>query len=115
MRTNSRFFGPLLGFLLLLAASPAAGTMLDYVHVSRQGDTATLEIVAQVLTVGAKTNVAEVVASNQADPNSMPGNDVLSEDDQDAALQESHRRRSSPYQFSHQLYHPLCFLLSGAF
>lgn len=46
MRTNSRVIGSLLGILLTLAASPAAaaGTMLDYVNVSRQGDTATLEI-----------------------------------------------------------------------
>ena len=45
---------------------------------------ATLDIVARVLTAGEQTNTAEVVAVDQADPDSAPGNGVDSEDDQES-------------------------------
>ncbi|MFK8017821.1 MAG: hypothetical protein AB8G17_20525, partial [Gammaproteobacteria bacterium] len=48
------------------------------------GDTATLDIVATVLASGAYTNSAQVNASDQTDPDSTPGNNVPSEDDQSA-------------------------------
>jgi len=46
------------------------------------GTNATLRIVARVATTGAKTNSAEVTASNQRDPDSTPGNNIPAEDDQ---------------------------------
>jgi large repetitive protein len=46
---------------------------------------ATLEIVATVDTVGAKTNTAEVTAANQPDLSSTPGNNDPTENDQDSA------------------------------
>ncbi len=48
------------------------------------GAEATLEIIARVDTQGAKTNTARVLSSDQSDPNSIPGNDVESENDQDS-------------------------------
>ena len=50
------------------------------------GANAILEIIATVASVGTKTNDAEVTASDQLDPNSTPGNDLLAEDDQDDAV-----------------------------
>ncbi len=49
------------------------------------GDTVTLHITATVETPGPFTNVAEVSASDQFDPDSIPGNDDLAEDDKDMA------------------------------
>ena len=46
--------------------------------------TATLTILTTVDSQGTKTNTARVVAVDQADTDSTPGNDVLAEDDQDA-------------------------------
>jgi large repetitive protein len=46
---------------------------------------ATLELVARVDTVGAKTNTAEVTAADQPDLNSTPGNNDPEENDQDSA------------------------------
>jgi uncharacterized repeat protein (TIGR01451 family) len=42
----------------------------------------TLDILARIETVGAKTNVARVTTANQSDPDSTPGNNVSTEDDQ---------------------------------
>ncbi len=47
------------------------------------GASATLEIVATVDSIGAKTNTAEVTAVDQLDSDSTPNNGVSSEDDQD--------------------------------
>jgi large repetitive protein len=46
------------------------------------GGNATLQLTARVATVGSKTNIAEVTASQQFDPDSTPGNNVPTEDDQ---------------------------------
>lgn len=43
--------------------------------------TATLSITARVNTTGSLTNIAEIVGSDQFDPNSTPGNAIASEDD----------------------------------
>lgn len=45
------------------------------------GAAATLQIVATVAASGTLTNVAEIIAANQGDPNSTPGNGVPTEDD----------------------------------
>jgi uncharacterized repeat protein (TIGR01451 family) len=47
--------------------------------------TATLTITARVNTTGSLVNVAEIVSSDQFDPNSVPGNAIASEDDIAAA------------------------------
>nr|WP_299487515.1 gliding motility-associated C-terminal domain-containing protein [uncultured Allomuricauda sp.] len=47
------------------------------------GGNAILNITAQVNSSGDYTNVAEVITSIQPDPDSTPGNNILSEDDQD--------------------------------
>jgi large repetitive protein len=47
--------------------------------------TATLTITARIATSGSITNVGELVAADQADPDSTPGNAVASEDDQSPA------------------------------
>ena len=44
-----------------------------------------LQIRAEVLSIGTKTNSAEVASVDQADPNSTPGNNTPAEDDQDSA------------------------------
>ncbi len=46
------------------------------------GATATLEIIARVDNQGSKTNTAQVITSDQNDPDSTPGNNIESEDDQ---------------------------------
>ncbi len=46
------------------------------------GASAVLTITGLVTSVGAKTNTAEITASDQLDPNSTPGNDVPTENDQ---------------------------------
>lgn len=50
-----------------------------------QGTSKTLKIVARVTKAGANTNSAQVSASDQPDPDSTPGNDDASEDDQASA------------------------------
>ena len=47
---------------------------------------ATLQIVGTIQNSGAKTNTAEVSASDQFDPDSVPGNNVDTEDDQDSVV-----------------------------
>ncbi len=76
--------------LTLLASNPSQG---DYnettgvwdVGTLNNGANATLTLTANVDTGGVKTNVARVTAADQFDVDSTPGNDVLSEDDQDDA------------------------------
>ncbi|TWU58492.1 Large cysteine-rich periplasmic protein omcB precursor [Rubripirellula tenax] len=48
------------------------------------GGTVTLGINATVTTQGAKTNTARITAAGQFDPDSTPGNNVETEDDQDS-------------------------------
>ncbi|MCR4030697.1 MULTISPECIES: PKD domain-containing protein [Flavobacterium] len=48
----------------------------------------TLKVTAYVLPVGDFTNVAEVIAANEMDIDSTPGNNKLQEDDQDAVTLE---------------------------
>lgn len=50
----------------------------------RSGRTVTLDLVAEVTEVGEKVNTAEIIAVEQFDPDSTPGNDVATEDDQDS-------------------------------
>ncbi len=50
------------------------------------GSSTTLEIVASVTATGSKTNTARVESSNLYDPDSTPGNNIGSEDDQDTAV-----------------------------
>jgi uncharacterized repeat protein (TIGR01451 family)/gliding motility-associated-like protein len=49
------------------------------------GASTSLSIVADVLATGEYTNVAQVAASDNLDPDSTPGNGILTEDDQDNA------------------------------
>jgi uncharacterized repeat protein (TIGR01451 family) len=69
-----------------VSASPSVGTYnsstgLWTVGTVNSGGNATLQIVATVTTSGAKTNTAEVGASNQFDPDSTPNNQASGEDD----------------------------------
>ncbi|MEO8268485.1 MAG: dockerin type I domain-containing protein, partial [Aureliella sp.] len=50
-----------------------------------RGTTTTLTIVAKLLTDQSVSNVAQVATSDQLDPDSTPGNNVVSEDDQFSA------------------------------
>jgi uncharacterized repeat protein (TIGR01451 family) len=52
------------------------------VNVLNSGATATLTIVANVTTVGAKTNAAQLTFADQNDPDSVPNNNLATEDDQ---------------------------------
>ena len=49
------------------------------------GQSATLTVVAQVTANGPITNVAEIIAANEPDPNSTPNNNDPTENDQDSA------------------------------
>ena len=61
---------------------PAFGSV-DSIGVS---DQVTLTLIASVDSVDDKTNVAELIASDQYDPDSVPANDDPNEDDQDSAM-----------------------------
>ena len=74
--------------LEFISTSLSAGTYDDATGIWDLGTlansaTARLSIRATVLTQGTKTNVARVQTADQADPDSQPGDDVLSDDDQD--------------------------------
>jgi len=62
----------------------ASGTGAWTVGNIANGATATLTITATTATIGAKSNTAEVAASNQFDPDSTPGNAPTAEDDLDS-------------------------------
>jgi uncharacterized repeat protein (TIGR01451 family) len=73
--------------LTFVSATPSVGTYSNTTGVWTVGSVAsagnaTLTIVATVNAIGAKTNTAEVTASNQFDSDSTPGNNVNTEDDQ---------------------------------
>jgi uncharacterized repeat protein (TIGR01451 family) len=76
--------------LTFVSATPSVGSYSNTTGVWTVGNlangaNATLAIVATVNTIGAKTNTAEVTASNQFDADSTPGNNVGTEDDQASA------------------------------
>ncbi|MEO8495398.1 MAG: SpaA isopeptide-forming pilin-related protein, partial [Planctomycetota bacterium] len=62
-----------------------SGTGVWTVGSVASGGTATLQIVASVDAGGSVTNTAQVTASDQADPDSTPNNNVALEDDQSSA------------------------------
>ncbi len=61
-----------------------SGTGVWTVGNIASGASATLTITATTATIGAKTNMAEVTAANQFDPDSTPGNAAAGEDDIDS-------------------------------
>ncbi len=67
----------------LSAGTYDAATGIWSIGTLASGENATLDILARVETQGAKTNTARVTSTNQADPDSTPGNNVPTEDDQD--------------------------------
>ena len=74
--------------LTFVSATPSQGTYTQATGVWTVGaiagnGNATLQLVATVASLGAKTNVAEITAAGQPDPDSTPDNNVLAEDDQD--------------------------------
>src|SRR4030095_7309627 len=73
--------------LTFVSATPSqgaynSGTGVWTVGTINNGANATLDIVATVTSVGAKTNTAQVSASDQADPDSTPNNNIPGEDHQ---------------------------------
>jgi VCBS repeat-containing protein len=64
--------------------SYSAGTGVWTVGTIAGGSSSTLNITATVTTFGAKTNIAQVIASDQTDPDSTPNNNSSGEDDQDS-------------------------------
>jgi large repetitive protein len=63
-----------------------SGTGVWTVGTLASGASATLQITATVVTAGAKTNTAQVSASDQFDVDSTPGNSLATEDDQASAV-----------------------------
>jgi uncharacterized repeat protein (TIGR01451 family) len=63
-----------------------SGTGVWTVGTLASGASATLQIVATVSTSGAKSNYAQVSASDQYDPDSVPGNNSTTEDDDDTVV-----------------------------
>ncbi|MCB9875429.1 MAG: DUF11 domain-containing protein [Planctomycetaceae bacterium] len=77
--------------LTFVSSTPSQGTFVSgtgvwTVGTIANGGNATLQIVATVASVGAKTNSAQVTASDQADSDSTPNNGVASEDDQESVV-----------------------------
>lgn len=77
--------------LTFVSSTPSQGTFASGTGVWTVGTianagNATLQIVATVASVGAKTNSAQVTGADQADPDSTPNNGVASEDDQDSVI-----------------------------
>jgi len=66
--------------------SYVSGTGVWTVGTIANAGSATLTITATTATIGAKTNTAEVTASNQFDPDSTPGNAPTAEDDLDSEV-----------------------------
>ena len=61
---------------------PASGRSIHWLPTRA----ASLTIIATVDSQGAKTNKARVISVDQADPDSTPGNDIESEDDQSSVI-----------------------------
>lgn len=77
--------------LTFVSKNPSQGTYDQVTGVWTVGNlaaagNATLTVVATVATVGAKTNTAEVSASDSGDIDSTPGNGVAGEDDIDSVV-----------------------------
>lgn len=77
--------------LTFVSSAPSQGTYSNSTGVWTVGTiansgSATLQIVATVASIGAKTNSAQVTAVAQADPDSTPNNSVATEDDQASAV-----------------------------
>src|SRR5207253_845856 len=73
--------------LTFISATPSTGTYTSGTGVwavasLASAANATLQILAKVINSGSITNMAEVTASNQPDPDSTPNNHVSTEDDQ---------------------------------
>ncbi len=73
--------------LTFVSSTPSQGTYNNTTGVwavgsINNGANATLQIVATVAIAGAKTNSAQITASDQFDPDSTPGNSASTEDDQ---------------------------------
>lgn len=69
-------------------ATPSSGTYVNgtglwTIGTIANGASAVLNVTARVNATGNYTNVAEVIQANETDVNSTPGNNVLTEDDQD--------------------------------
>lgn len=64
-----------------LGIAYSSGTGIWSVGSLANGTSATINITANVVTSGAKTNFAEVQSSDQVDPDSIPGNGSTTEDD----------------------------------
>jgi len=78
---------PLAAGLTFISATPSQGTYnpntdLWTVGAIPAGQSRTLQIVVRVDTVNPTTNTAQIVASDQFDPDSVPNNDDPTEDDQ---------------------------------
>jgi uncharacterized repeat protein (TIGR01451 family) len=76
--------------MTFVSATPSQGSYVSGTGVwtvgsVASGASATLQIVASVQSTGTKTNTAQVTASDQADPDSTPNNNVATEDDQGSA------------------------------
>lgn len=74
--------------LTLVSNVPSAGSFngsVWTVGTIAPGTSATLALTTRVDTIGNKTVVAQVSASNQSDPDSTPNNSVATEDDQTSA------------------------------
>ena len=65
------------------AGAYVSGTGIWSIANMTVGNSITLNITATVNTTGAYTNISEVTAADNQDPDSTPGNNVLAEDDQD--------------------------------
>ncbi|MDF1841148.1 MAG: DUF11 domain-containing protein [Rubripirellula sp.] len=87
--TNVRVADTLPEGLRFISSEPSLGTYNPTTGIWNVGEVGSKEdesllITAEVLTIGVKVNSAEVVSADQADPNSTPGNNVPTEDDQDS-------------------------------
>lgn len=77
--------------LSFVSATPSSGSYnsgsgLWQLGTITNGSSATLQITAMVTATGSIENIAQVAAANQPDPDSTPGNGVVSEDDQSSAF-----------------------------
>lgn len=83
--TGVRVGVPGAGGLTLVSTAASQGTVADgvwNVGVLAAGQNATLVARVRIDTAGVRTVTAEVIASDQPDPNSTPGNNIIGENDQ---------------------------------
>jgi len=83
--TGVRVSDPLPSGLTLVSVTASQGSVAGGtwdVGSIANGANATLTTVARVTSLGPKTNTAQVIAADQPDPNSTPGNNVPTENDQ---------------------------------